>query len=124
MANIVQPSEGALAAYVLLGALVGVAAVVVTKLVYWIEDLFEHLPVHWMWWPAIGAVAVGVCGYFAPRTLGVGYYNISDILSGTNGWSFIAFLVIMFATFGTLYVAVTIPLERIAAARRRKKESA
>ena len=48
-----------------------------------------------MWWPAIGAIAVGVCGYFSPRTLGVGYYNISDILSGTNAASFIAFLVLM-----------------------------
>jgi CBS domain-containing protein len=48
-----------------------------------------------MWWPAIGAIAVGLCGYFAPRTLGVGYYNISDILSGTNAWSFIAFLILM-----------------------------
>src|SRR4051812_19958540 len=82
MPNLVQPSEAALATYALLGALVGVAAVGVTKIVYAIEDAFEHLPVHWMWWPAIGAVAVGVCGYFAPHTLGVGYDNIDRILSG------------------------------------------
>src|SRR3954469_8965272 len=82
MPNIGQPGEGALAAYVLLGALVGVAAVGVTRIVYAIEDAFDHLPIHWMWWPAIGAVAVGVCGYFAPRTLGVGYDNIDGILSG------------------------------------------
>ena len=82
MTSIAQPGEGALAAYVLLGAVVGVAAVFVTKLVYGIEDLFEHLPVHWMWWPAIGAVAVGVCGFFVPNTLGVGYDNIDRILSG------------------------------------------
>ncbi|TMA25942.1 MAG: chloride channel protein [Deltaproteobacteria bacterium] len=81
MPNIVQPSESALAAYIALGALVGIVAVGVTKAVYAIEDLFEHLPIHWMWWPAIGAVAVGVCGYFVPRTLGVGYDNIDAILS-------------------------------------------
>jgi len=82
MPNIVQPSESALAAYVVLGALVGIASVAVTRIVYAIEDAFDHLPVHWMWWPAIGAVAVGVCGYFAPRTLGVGYDNIDGILAG------------------------------------------
>ena len=52
-----------------------------TRAVYAVEDAFEQLPIHWMWWPAIGAVAVGVVGYFAPRTLGVGYYNIAQFLS-------------------------------------------
>jgi len=82
MPNIAQPGEAALAVYVVLGAAVGVAAVAVTKIVYAVEDAFDHLPIHWMWWPAIGAVAVGVCGYFAPHTLGVGYDNIDRILSG------------------------------------------
>jgi CIC family chloride channel protein len=82
MPNIVQPSESALAAYVVLGALVGVAAVGVTKIVYAVEDAFDHLPIHWMWWPALGAIAVGVCGFFAPHTLGVGYDNIDRILEG------------------------------------------
>jgi H+/Cl- antiporter ClcA len=82
MPNLAPPTEAALAAYVVLGAAVGVVAVGVTKLVYVIEDAFDRLPIHWMWWPALGAVAVGVCGYFAPRTLGVGYDNIDRILSG------------------------------------------
>ncbi|HET8774829.1 MAG TPA: chloride channel protein [Thermoanaerobaculia bacterium] len=77
-----RPVESALAAYVVLGAVVGVLSVYVTRAVYWIEDRFEHLPVHWMWWPAIGGIAVGVVGYFAPRTLGVGYTNIDDLVSG------------------------------------------
>lgn len=81
MPDLTQPGEMALALYVLLGAIVGVISVLVTRAVYAIEDAFEHLPVHWMWWPAIGAVVVGVVGYFAPRTLGVGYYNISQLLS-------------------------------------------
>jgi H+/Cl- antiporter ClcA/CBS domain-containing protein len=68
--------------YVLLGAIVGVIAVGVTRLVYWVEDKYDELPVHWMWWPAIGAVAVGIIGLIDPRTLGVGYSNINSILEG------------------------------------------
>jgi CBS domain-containing protein len=82
MPNLAQPGASAIAAYVLLGAVVGALSVVVTKAVYRVEDAFEKLPVHWMWWPAIGAVVVGAVGYIAPRTLGVGYTNIEDILSG------------------------------------------
>src|SRR5204863_8311823 len=67
MPAVAQPGEAALAVYVVLGAAVGVAVVAVTKIVYAVEDAFDHLPIHWMWWPAIGAVAVGVCGYFAPH---------------------------------------------------------
>ncbi|MCC6546858.1 chloride channel protein [Candidatus Sumerlaeota bacterium] len=74
-------SGPALMLYVLIGALVGLASVAVTKLVYAIEDLFDKLPMHWMWWPAIGAVAVGVCGLIAPRSLGVGYDLITDMLN-------------------------------------------
>ena len=81
MTNLSQPSGTALSIYILIGAIVGVFSIFVTKAVYAIEDLFEKLPIHWMWWPAIGAVAVGVCGFFVPRTLGVGYANISDLLS-------------------------------------------
>ena len=81
MPNLDHPSPAALAVYILLGAVMGMAAVFVTRAVYWVEDAFERLPIHWMWWPAVGAVAVGVIGYFAPRTLGVGYQNISDIIS-------------------------------------------
>lgn len=81
MPDLTAPSLGAMAAYIVLGAVVGVAAVVVTRVVYAVEDAFEHLPIHWMWWPAVGAIAVGVAGYFTPRTLGVGYTNITDIIS-------------------------------------------
>jgi chloride channel protein, CIC family len=83
MPDIPQPSGWALMLYVLLGAVVGLAAVGITRLLYAVEDGFEHLPIHWMWWPAIGAVVVGVIGIVAPRTLGVGYENIEQIISGT-----------------------------------------
>jgi CIC family chloride channel protein len=66
-----------------MGIIVGLLSVGVTKIVYLIEDAFEKLPVHWMWWPAIGGLGVGIIGYFAPRTLGVGYNNITDVLSGS-----------------------------------------
>jgi H+/Cl- antiporter ClcA/CBS domain-containing protein len=77
------PSEGAIVSYVLIGALVGVLSVLVTRLVYWVEDAFEKLPIHWMWWPAIGGLAVGIIGYFVPRTMGVGYDNISGFLNSS-----------------------------------------
>ena len=77
-----MPSNTALAAYSAIGLIVGLLSALVTRIVYIIEDGFEKLPIHWMWWPAIGGLAVGIVGYFAPRTLGVGYDNITDILSG------------------------------------------
>ena len=92
MHDVVAPSGGALAWYGVIGAVVGLASVYVTKLVYWIEDLFEKLPVHWMWWPAIGAVVVGVVGIFAPHTMGVGYDNIDHIVSGELVGSAMIFL--------------------------------
>ena len=67
--------------YVLLGVLCGLAAVGFSKLLYWVEDQFEKLPLDPMWWPAIGAIGLGVIGYFVPRVLGVGYDTISDILN-------------------------------------------
>ena len=81
--TLVQPELTALLVYTIIGALVGVASVGVTRFVYWIEDLYEELPIHWMWWPLVGAVFVGVIGYVEPRTLGVGYTNIDAVLSGT-----------------------------------------
>jgi len=88
-------SLGSLCVYALIGIAVGVLAVGVTRAVYWIEDMFEHLPIHWMWWPALGGIAVGVIGYFAPRTLGVGYDNISQIISNQLPLRIIAFLTVM-----------------------------
>jgi len=76
-------SNTALAWYCIMGLIIGLFSILVTKIVYLIEDGFEKLPIHWAWWPAIGGLAVGIVGYIAPRTLGVGYNNIIDLLSGT-----------------------------------------
>jgi chloride channel protein, CIC family len=83
MPNIDMPNPGAVGAYMVIGAIVGVASVLVTRAVYAVEDAFDLLPVHWMWWPALGAIAVGFIGFFAPRTLGVGYDNIKDLISNS-----------------------------------------
>lgn len=90
----------ALLAYAAIGALVGVAAVGVTRLVYAIEDAFELLPVHWMWWPALGAVVVGLVGALDRRTLGVGYENIGGVLSGgIVGWSLASLMILKFVSW-------------------------
>jgi len=83
MPNISTPGGEALALYIALGAVIGVLAIVVTRSLYAVEDAFERLPIHWMWWPAIGAVVVGVVGLYAPRTLGVGYENLEGLVAGT-----------------------------------------
>ncbi len=92
MPAIPEPTTMAMITYVLMGLVIGIAAALVSKSLYAIEDIFEHLPIHWMWWPAIGAVAVGVIGYFAPLTLGVGYENISHLLEGSLTLKMIAML--------------------------------
>jgi H+/Cl- antiporter ClcA/CBS domain-containing protein len=76
------PSHGeALVFYTLIGACVGVAAAYITRMTYAIEDLFERIPLHWSWWPAIGALVLGLIGFVEPRVLGIGYENISAIIN-------------------------------------------
>jgi len=69
-----------------LGVLVGLASAGLSRLMYGFEDAFEHfgatLHVHWIWWPAIGGIGVGIGGFFFPRGLGVGYDNIAELLRG------------------------------------------
>jgi chloride channel protein, CIC family len=64
------------------GLLAGVLAALLTKGVYTAEDLFQKLPVHWMWWPALGGLAVGLGGLIFPQALGVGYDTIGALLQG------------------------------------------
>lgn len=81
--------------FALLGGLVGIAAAYVSRAVYWVEDQFERLPIHWMWWPALGGIGVGIIGTFAPRTLGVGYHNIEEIISNALPLKVVAWLCFM-----------------------------
>jgi H+/Cl- antiporter ClcA len=64
------------------GIVAGLQSAAMTLCLYGIEDFFHRLPIHWMWWPALGGIAVGVGGYFDPAALGVGYENIRALLAG------------------------------------------
>lgn len=104
MPDIVTPSNMALGLYSAIGLFVGLLSLGLTRLVYLIEDMFEKLPIHWMWWPAMGGLAVGCIGYFAPHTLGVGYDNITSVLSGNMPLNLV--LSLMFFKFLSWSVAL------------------
>ncbi|MGH8124681.1 MAG: chloride channel protein [Rhodanobacteraceae bacterium] len=77
------------------GLLAGLLATAVTFFVYKVEDGFRKLPIHWMWWPAIGALVVGIGGVIDPQTLGVGYDVIYQLLTGKIvGLAVVIFLVV------------------------------
>ena len=72
----------ALAFSVIAGIACGLVSIPLSNSVYYFEDLFGKLPVHWMWWPAIGGVVVGLGGLFFPQALGVGYDVIGELVKG------------------------------------------
>lgn len=92
MPAVAAPSNTALAAYSAIGLVVGLLAVGITKSLHWLEEAFARLPLPWVFHPALGGLAVGICGYFAPRVLGVGYENITWLLSGS--WPLLAVLLL------------------------------
>ncbi|GAC1456168.1 MAG: chloride channel protein [Ktedonobacteraceae bacterium] len=69
---------------VLVGLLAGTLSALLTIAVYASEDAFHLLPIHWMWWPAIGGLVIGIGGLIFPQALGVGYDVIGNLLQG-NG---------------------------------------
>jgi chloride channel protein, CIC family len=81
-----------------LGILIGLASAGLSRLMYGFEDAFEHFGsrwrIHWMWWPAIGGIGVGVGGLFFPRGLGVGYDNIAELLRGNAPLELLAGLIL------------------------------
>jgi chloride channel protein, CIC family len=94
----------ALLFYLVLGPLCGLAAVALSKALYWVEDTFEKLPIDELWWPAIGALGLGIIGFFVPRVFGVGYDTIGAILNGQLAWKIL--LVVMFAKFAALVLSL------------------
>src|SRR5206468_437447 len=74
----------ALASAAAVGLSAGVFALLLTLTVYYMEDLFHHHlgRLHWMWWPALGGLIVGLGGYFQPRALGIGKDVIEDLVRG------------------------------------------
>ncbi|HTJ03656.1 MAG TPA: chloride channel protein [Methylovirgula sp.] len=81
-AGSVDISLPAFGGWVLIGIVSGLLSVLLTQLVYACEDGFMKLPIHWMWWPLLGGLVVGVGGLIDPSALGVGYDNIADMLQG------------------------------------------
>src|SRR3546814_16687780 len=83
------PPQGCwpLLAAVGVGVLAGLQSALLSTLLYRIEDGFHRLPVHWMWWPAIGAVVVGIGGVIDAPVLGPGYRNFQALFSGSVGMS-------------------------------------
>ncbi|SAK44083.1 Cl-channel, voltage-gated family protein [Caballeronia arationis] len=80
---VTAPPDGlSLVSCVIAGLLSGALASGLSAALYKTEDLFAKLPIHWMWWPALGGVIVGIGGYIEPRALGVGYDVIGDLLHG------------------------------------------
>lgn len=74
------PDHWALAISLLAGVISGVMSSGLSRALYAVEDAFAHLKCHWMWWPALGGLAVGIGGYMVPQTLGVGYDVIDALL--------------------------------------------
>jgi H+/Cl- antiporter ClcA len=87
-----QPA--ALLSCAIAGILCGALAWVLSTALYRIEDGFHKLPAHWMWWPALGALAIGIGGYFQPRALGVGYDVIGDLLQNRLALGVVASLLL------------------------------
>jgi H+/Cl- antiporter ClcA/CBS domain-containing protein len=91
----VRPDAGAIALTLVPGLSGGLLAVIATALVYKSEDTFARLPIHWMWWPAIGGMIIGAGGLFEPRALGVGYDVIGTLLTGRAGLSLIVGILVV-----------------------------
>jgi H+/Cl- antiporter ClcA len=74
---------GGLLGCVIVGVLAGALSALLTLAVYASEDAFQRLPIHWMWWPAIGGLVIGIGGLIFPQALGVGYDTIGALLQGS-----------------------------------------
>ena len=99
ISTLAQSSGTALGAYACIGIVIGAIAAGITRVSYKIEDVFEHIGemtgIHWMWWPVAGALVVGIVGLIEPRTLGVGYENITGAIGGSIAGKALLMLVIL-----------------------------
>lgn len=84
LATVAMPWWG-LGLCAVVGLMAGAQSALLTLLLYGIEDLFRRLPIHWMWWPALGGIVVGIGGVIDPAVLSVGYDSIRALLAGTLG---------------------------------------
>ncbi len=104
MGNVKFDALHGLPFYLFLGVLSGIVAIGFTKLLYWVEDQFDRLPIDELWHPAIGALGLGVIGFFVPRVLGVGYDTISDILNNSLALK----LLLLIAVFKALALVISL----------------
>jgi chloride channel protein, CIC family len=104
MGNVSYDALRGLPFYALLGLISGAAAIGFTKLLYRVEDQFDRLPIDDLWKPAIGALGLGIIGFFVPRVLGVGYDTISDILNNNLALK----LLILVAIFKALALVISL----------------
>lgn len=77
------------------GVIGGLLALGVTRILYLAEDTFAKLPVHWMWWPSIAGLIIGIGGLIEPRALGVGYDVIRDLITGRAAMSLIVGILVV-----------------------------
>jgi chloride channel protein, CIC family len=96
------PTAATLLSALSLGLIAGGAGALLTWAVYAAEDSFRRLPVHWMWWPAIGGLAIGLGGLLDPRALGVGYNSIDDLLLAKIGFTLVLSLLIVKAAIWSI----------------------
>lgn len=86
MPRLPSPEIGAMLCYAMVGLLAGLFSVLLTRGLYWVGELFKkwgkRWRVHWMWWPAMSGVAVGLCGLIDIKSMGIGFFNIRSMLSG------------------------------------------
>jgi H+/Cl- antiporter ClcA/CBS domain-containing protein len=78
-----------------LGIVVGIEAMLLSTSLYRVEDLFHRLPLHWMWWPAVGAIAVGLGGLVDARVLGAGYASVDALLNGSLALKLVVSLLVV-----------------------------
>ena len=93
--GVMAVSLGAFACWALVGVMSGLGSGLLTAMVYAAEDAFQALPIHWMWWPMIGGLVIGIGGLVDPAALGVGYDNIRDLLTGDLALTAIVLLLVV-----------------------------
>jgi H+/Cl- antiporter ClcA len=80
--------------FVGLGLCAGLMAVALTRAIYLVEDAFEGLSLHWMWWPVLGGVAVGLIGLIFPEALGVGAHHVGEMVAGRAALGFLVAMLV------------------------------
>ncbi|HXE20833.1 MAG TPA: chloride channel protein [Rhodoferax sp.] len=90
-----EPSAVAIASSIVAGLASGALSSAMTNSLYFIEDSFNRLRLHWMWWPALGGLVIGLGGYVEPRALGVGYDVIGDVLANHLALTAVAALLVV-----------------------------